>query len=70
MALPRVSIAGTTLVELEAGTTAALLAPSLQVRGQRADVRADPSGLAVIRVTPAGLLGAADPRRDGVARGD
>jgi gamma-glutamyltranspeptidase len=29
-----------------------------------------PSGLAVLHVTPAGLLGAADPRRDGAARGD
>jgi gamma-glutamyltranspeptidase/glutathione hydrolase len=70
VALPRVGVAGTTAIELEAGTTAALLAPSLQVRGHRTDVRADPSGLSVIRITPEGLLGAPDPRRDGAARGD
>jgi gamma-glutamyltranspeptidase/glutathione hydrolase len=37
--------------------------------GHRTDVRENNSGLSVIRITPSGMLGAADPRRDGVALG-
>ncbi|WP_419896758.1 gamma-glutamyltransferase [Roseomonas sp. USHLN139] len=46
------------------------LAGELQARGHRVEVKPMPSGLQAIRVTPQGLLGGADPRREGVAIGD
>ncbi|WP_159997828.1 gamma-glutamyltransferase [Roseomonas sp. 18066] len=52
--------------ELEAET----LAGELQARGHKVEVKPMPSGLQAIRVTPQGLLGGADPRREGVAVGD
>ncbi|MCS6854861.1 MAG: gamma-glutamyltransferase [Elioraea sp.] len=67
--LPRLVTVGAG-AELEAGTEAERLAPSLQARGHRVTVRALTSGLQAIVITARGLEGGADPRREGVALGD
>ena len=46
------------------------LSEELVRRGHKVDVRPMTSGLQAITVTPGGLLGGADPRREGVAIGD
>ncbi|SLN25426.1 Gamma-glutamyltranspeptidase precursor [Oceanibacterium hippocampi] len=57
-------------IDLEADTDAAALGPSLEAIGHKVDIRSLTSGLHGIQVTKDGLLGGADPRREGVALGD
>ena len=56
--------------DVEAGTHAVLLQPGLAARGHDVRRRDLNSGLHGIAVTKDGLRGGADPRREGVARGD
>jgi gamma-glutamyltranspeptidase/glutathione hydrolase len=56
--------------EIEAGPGAEALAAALAALGHRVQITDRPSGLTGIRVTPKGLEGAADSRRDGAALGD
>ena len=59
---------GTT--EIEAAPDAQTLAAALSARGHHVEIAARSSGLVGIRLTPRGLKGATDPRRDGAAMGD
>lgn len=56
--------------ELEAGTKAADYANDLEALGFKTKVRDLNSGLHGIAIDSGGLTGGADPRREGVARGD
>ncbi len=56
--------------EIEAGPGAEAMAAALRALGDRVAISDRPSGLTGILVTPKGLEGAADPRRDGTALGD
>jgi gamma-glutamyltranspeptidase/glutathione hydrolase len=56
--------------DLEADTPVATLKPALEALGHEAKVRKLTSGLHGIAVTPNGLEGGADPRREGIAVGD
>jgi gamma-glutamyltranspeptidase/glutathione hydrolase len=56
--------------ELEAGTLLDELAAPLRALGHEVRIRPLTSGVHAILRTPQGWLGAADPRREGVARGD
>ena len=69
IALPHVGTVGGA-AELERGTPAEALRAPLEALGHRVVVQPLPSGLQAIRVTPLGLEGGADPRREGVALGD
>lgn len=56
--------------ELEQHSTASQLAPSLQQIGYKTDVRDLNSGVQGIVITKDGLIGGADPRREGKVMGD
>lgn len=56
--------------ELEAGTAATALEPGLRALGHPITVMAHPSGTQAIVRTANGWIGGADPRREGIARGD
>jgi gamma-glutamyltranspeptidase/glutathione hydrolase len=55
---------------LEAGRFPQVTVAALRARGHRVVEAALPSGLQAIQRTPAGWHGGADPRREGVVRGD
>ena len=57
-------------MDLEAGTSAELLKADMEQLGHKVRVRPLTSGLQGIVITPAGLVGGADPRREGLVRGD
>ena len=56
--------------EVEAGTSATALAPDLGALGYKVEALDLNSGLAAIEIGPRGLIGAADPRREGTVAGD
>ncbi len=56
--------------ELEEGTPIEALKGELEALGHEVSIRPLNSGLHGIRITPAGLIGGADGRREGVALGD
>ncbi|MFQ5973757.1 MAG: gamma-glutamyltransferase [Alphaproteobacteria bacterium] len=56
--------------DLEAGTAAEAFQEALVARGHEVNVGDLNSGLHGIQVTATGLVGGADPRREGIARGD
>ena len=56
-------------VQLEKGTAAAQLAEALQAKGHQVEVVPMNSGMGFLKRSGTGWIGAADPRRDGVAWG-
>ncbi|MCK0196715.1 gamma-glutamyltransferase [Ancylobacter sp. 6x-1] len=57
-------------VEIEAGTPAVALSEPLKAMGFAVKTAEMTSGVQAIEITPDGLIGAADPRREGVAIGE
>ncbi len=56
--------------ELEKGTEAEALKPALEAMGHTVSIVPFTSGVQGIMLQAGGLVGGADPRREGVARGD
>ncbi|MFH1603310.1 MAG: gamma-glutamyltransferase, partial [Pseudomonadota bacterium] len=69
LARGHVSTAARGKLQLEANTEAARLATALQAKGHDVDVVPMLSGLGFLMRRGQGWIGAADPRRDGVAEG-
>jgi gamma-glutamyltranspeptidase/glutathione hydrolase len=69
IALPRV-LSANGPVELEAGTPLAAQADALRALGHQVQVRSHDGGLTGVRRMDDGWQGGADPRRDGVAKGE
>jgi gamma-glutamyltranspeptidase/glutathione hydrolase len=69
IALPRI-INGNGPTELEAGTPLANEADALRDLGHQVQVRSHEGGLTGVRRAGDGWEGGADPRRDGVAKGE
>lgn len=71
---PQQAIAGPHVVVFGRGVTVepelAALKPGLEAFGHQVRVGEFPSGIHGIRITPTGLLGGADPRREGAVMGD
>ncbi|WP_428030701.1 gamma-glutamyltransferase [Ancylobacter sp.] len=57
-------------VEIEAGTPAQALEPGLRALGFEVKTMPMTSGVQAVAITPGGLIGTADPRREGVAIGE
>jgi gamma-glutamyltranspeptidase/glutathione hydrolase len=66
---PHVQTTGV-IAELEAGTAAAELADRLKARGHNVTAIVVQSGQQAVMVTPEGMVGGADPRREGAVAGD
>jgi gamma-glutamyltranspeptidase/glutathione hydrolase len=58
------------VTSLEAGTDIIALKPALETKGHTVKIRSLNSGLHGIELTKEGLVGGADPRREGLALGD
>lgn len=56
--------------DFEEGTAMAEMAPAMEALGFKVNVRGLNSGLHAISIGPDGLLGGADPRREGIALGE
>jgi gamma-glutamyltranspeptidase/glutathione hydrolase len=56
--------------DLEEGTPLAALKPALEALGHQVNLLSLTSGLHGITASPEGLIGGADPRREGAALGD
>ena len=69
LAQGHVSTASRGKLQLEKGSSSALMAAELQSKGHTVDIVPMQSGLGFIKRHEGGWIGASDPRRDGVAMG-
>jgi gamma-glutamyltranspeptidase/glutathione hydrolase len=69
IALPHFANRNSKDTELEKGTAAESYRAALMAMGHKIAIRSQTSGLHGIEITPHGLVGGADPRREGVVMG-